>query len=240
VVAYDRPFPDAVWVKRIQAGQFKPPFGMEGLTPTSDIDTAERSMMSTVLKWSNQRDLGGMVNFGTGGFDVWAGGFNGEGQNVSDVNNHTTMNVRTTLRAASWLVIGGAWQGGRTGKAKDLNDHADAELSCQWRPAGVPVRLKGEFAHGVRGPRGKAVAGRTAYGILGIGVWPDVLELVGKEDWLDPGVLAAADWRTETNAGLNWYIEGRHAEVQLNYVRVDEPTPKVLNDLIRINVQASF
>src|SRR6185503_13301947 len=74
VVAYDRPFAEAVWVKRIQAGQFKPPFGLEGLTPTSDIDTAERSMMSTILRWSNQRDLGGMVNFGTGGFDVWAGG----------------------------------------------------------------------------------------------------------------------------------------------------------------------
>jgi len=240
VVAYDRPFPEATWVKRIQAGQFKPPFGMEGLTPTSDVDTAERSMMSTIFKWANQRDLGGMVNMGVGGFDLWVGGFNGEGQNVYDVNNHENVDVRALWKPAGWIALGGAWQGGRLGRTKDLNDHADAELSCHWRPGGVPFTVKGEFAHGVRGPRGNAVAGRTAYGQVGIGIWPDVLELIGKEDWLDPALLAAADWRTETTAGLNWYIEGHHAEVQFNYVRVDEPAPKVMNDFMRVNVQASF
>jgi len=244
VVAYDRPFPEAEWVKRIQVGQFKPPFGMEGLTPTSDIDTAERSMMSTVLKWSNQRDLGGMVNLGAGRFDLWAGGFNGEGQNTDDVNNYENMNFRASWRVASWIVVGGAWQGGRTGLAKDLNDHAGAELSCKWHLGAVPLTLKSEFAYGASGPRGRAVNGRTAYGRVGVGIWPDVLELVGKEDWIDPSLIAAADWRTETTAGLNWFLHGRQAEVQFNYIREDEPAtpgyPKIANDLMRVNVQASF
>ncbi len=244
VLAYDAPFPDAPWVKRVQVGQFKFPFGMEGLMASNEVDTTERSMMSTILKWSDQRDLGGQVQLGAGSFNLWAGGFSGEGQNVSDVNNYENMNFRATWRPTGWMVVGGAWQGGRTGRKKDLNDHAGAELSCKFRGGAVPISLKGEFVHGVRGPRGKAVASRTAYGTLGIGVWPDVLEVVGKEDWLDPGVLAAADWRTETSAGVNWFIQGHQAEVQVNYVRVDEPATalarKIPNDFIRVNAEVAF
>ncbi len=239
-VAMDRPFPQVPFVKRLTAGQFKVPFGMEGLKSGGEIDTVERAMQTALLGWSDLKDLGFMAQVGAGPFDLWAGGFQGEGQNRAEANDYMNANVRASLRPAGWLAIGAAYQEGRSGKTKDLASHAGAELSCAWTPGGTPVRLKGEYALGPQGPRGRAAAVRTGYGNLGVEVWPDHVELVTRYDWLDADAKTPRNWRTEATGGVSLWLANKRAKLQWNYIRVDEPTPKKKNDLMRINVQASF
>ena len=239
-VAMDRPFPLVPFVKRLTAGQFKVPFGMEGLKSGGEIDTVERAMQTALLGWSDLKDLGFMAQVGTGPFDLWAGGFQGEGQNRAEANNFLNSNVRATIRPLSWLVVGAAYQEGRTGKAKDFNSHAAGEVSCAWMPGGTPVRLKGEYALGPQGPKGNAAAVRTGYGHLGVEMWPDHVELVIRYDWLDADAKTPRNWRTEATGGLSLWLANKRAKFQWNYIRVDEPTPKRRNDLMRVNVQAGF
>ncbi len=239
VVAYDLPLP---WRVRLQFGQFKIPFGMEGLYDSGTLDTVERSLIAPKLRWTDFRDIGGMAHVQHAGFNLWTGVFNGEGKNrTTDATDHKNVNVRATWQVLSWWALGAAYQHGRSGISEALNEHSGAETSWHWNLHGIPVRLKGEYAFGSAGPPLDLPTGvRTGYGMLAVDVIPGALELVGKYDWLDENHRKARDWRTEATAGFNWRLAGHHAKIQGNYVRVDEPTPKIRNDLVRLNFQTHF
>jgi len=234
-VSYDLALP---WPARIKIGQFKIPFGLEGLMDSGALDTVERSMMAPTLDWTDFRDLGGEVHVAAGALKVWAGVFNGEGQNrTQDASDHKNLNVRATWQVLSWWTLGAAYQHGRSRISEARNEHSGAETSWHWNLHGIPMRLKGEYAFGSAGALGLASGVRTGYGMLGVDVVPGSLELVGKYDWLR---RKAGDWKTESTAGFNWRLAGHHAKIQGNYVRVDEPAPKMRNDLVRFNFQTHF
>jgi hypothetical protein len=236
-LSYDLPVP---LYFRLTAGQFKPPFGMEGMGGNDVLDTLERSMMSWKLKWSEVRDLGAQAQARWGGLDAAAGVFNGEGWNVDgDLNRHRNLNVRTTWRPVGFVTVGAAYQEGRTGINEDLNEHFGGELSLDLSRV-VPVKLKGEYAFGASGPRGAAAGVRTGYGTLLLGVVPQVVEFAVKYDWVDYDRRRAGDWLTEATFGINWKLAGDRAKLQLNYLREDEPSPKVKNDVFRAGFQTSY
>lgn len=228
------------WDLQFQVGQFKVPFGMEGLQGSSRLDAIERALMFSVLKWGDVRDLGGMASADAGLLRIQAGVFSGEGQNRGDVTQNKNVNVRAVARVLPWLTMGAAYQGGRSGIDDALNEHEGAELSLFFDQLHVPMWLKGEFAQGVTGLIGKATAIRTGYATL-LAKPTTWLEVVARLDWLDPNVHRANDWRIQVTGGLNWHLGGSlDKRIQLNYVRNDEPTPKVQDDLLRANFQVSF
>ena len=237
-VAYDLALPWPAWIK---VGQLKIPFGLEGWMSAGALDTVERSMMAPTLRWTDFRDLGGEAHVAAGALKVWAGVFNGEGQNrTKDVTDHKNINMRATWKVMDWWTLGAAYQHGRSGMNETLNEHSGAETSWHWTFYGIPVRLNGEYAFGSAGALGLASGVRTGYGMLAVDVVPGSLELVGKYDWLDGDRRKAGDWRTEATVGFNWRLAGHHAKIQGNYVRLDEPTPKIRNDLVRLNFQTHF
>jgi len=245
-LSYDLPTPV---FSRVTVGQFKPPFGMEGMGGSDVLDLLDRSLMTLKLKWAGQRDLGAQAQAKLGTLDFAAGVFNGEGWNVdADTNPHKNVNVRAVWKPAGFLAVGAAYQGGRSVAAEDLNEHTGAELDLDLKDA-VPIRIRGEYAFGVRGPQGRAWTVRTGYGTVVIGVIPGIIELVGRFDWEDgydyslsasPAKYRPNDWLTETTFGINWKLAGDRAKLQVNYLREDEPTPKRKDDVIRAGFQVVY
>jgi hypothetical protein len=249
-LSYDLPVPA---FSRVTVGQFKPPFGMEGMGGSDVLDLLDRSLMTMKLKWAGQRDLGAQAQVKLGTLDFAAGVFNGEGWNVdTDTNPHRNVNVRAVWKPAGFLAVGAAYQGGRTAATEDLNEHTGVELDLDLKSV-APIRVRGEYALGVRGPRGRAWTVRTGYGTVVIGVVPGIIELVGRFDWEDgfdlappsppapaPAKYRPNDWLTEATVGVNWKLAGDRAKLQVNYLREDEPTPKVKNDIIRAGFQVVY
>ena len=65
----------------VQAGQFKTPFTREFIASLADIETADRATVVDSL--APKRDIGLMVESSYRQIGLWAGVFNGEGQNVT-------------------------------------------------------------------------------------------------------------------------------------------------------------
>lgn len=90
----------------IQAGQFKTPFTREFITSLSDLETADRS--TAVDSFAPKRDLGIMVDYALGN-DVmlFAGVFNGEGQNVTaNPDSSLLVVLRVSGRPVPYLTLG--------------------------------------------------------------------------------------------------------------------------------------
>lgn len=86
--AYVRYAP-ASWA--LQLGQFKTPFTREYMTSIAEIETADRSTVADSL--APKRDIGVMGEYTYRRVSLWAGVFNGEGQNVTANTDSTVLGV---------------------------------------------------------------------------------------------------------------------------------------------------
>lgn len=75
----------------IQLGQFKTPFTREYMASLADIETADRA--TAVDSLAPKRDIGLMGEYSYRRFSLWAGVFNGEGQNVTANADSTVLGV---------------------------------------------------------------------------------------------------------------------------------------------------
>ncbi len=220
----------------LQAGQFKPPFGMEGIASSSMLDTAERSALSSTLGWSDYRDVGAMVKYGRGPWQVLAGFFNGEGPNTSDANRDKDFAGKIAVEPGGGLHLGLSGYTGRGKAARYLNERWGGEFA--WLSG--PWFLKGEFAAGHGATSTSASPGqRTAYGTLGRALLPD-LQGVARLDWWDPDTAAGGDIQKELTLGLNWLVKDHDCKLQANFVLHGEEGPSVNNDVFRLAAQMKF
>ena len=219
----------------VDVGQYKIPFGMEGIESSAKLDFAERSALCTKFKWSDVRDIGVALrgNWETEGVKIQpvVGIFNGEKQNRLDVNDSKDFAGKLVVKPFDALHLGVSHYNGKSG----TNEIDEVRTGVEIKFAIDPISIYGEYADGKGGGKNKQTYYVTAgYKFL------DNWQVVARYDWYDPDTDKKDDERNETTLGVNYFIEKHNAKIQLNYIRAGEKGTKVDDDIVRLNVQVSY
>jgi len=219
----------------IDFGQYKVPFGMEGLESSAKLDFIERAALATQFKWADYRDIGFTLK---GDFKVnnvkiqpQAGIFNGEGHNKLDVNEIKDFVGRLVIKPIETLHLGIAHYSGKSDKIKTDNYRTGGEIKF----VQGSVSAYGEYATGKSGGKEK----QTYYISAGY-KFSNSWQVVARYDWYDSDTTRKDDEKHESTIGLNYFIEKHNAKLQLNYVYCGEKGRKIDNDVMRVNLQISF
>ena len=212
----------------VQVGQFKTPFTREYMVSLADIETADRA--TAVDSLAPKRDIGLMGEYTYQRVSIWAGVFNGEGQNVTANTDSTVLGVaRLAVRLLPQLslaVNGARYFGDSTRYGVDAA-YEDARFSA-----------KGEYL----GQSRDEVSGADDwgwYGLAAVYVAPAV-QAVGKyEEFARPGVTTAVKNRAWT-AGLNVYPSGKNLRLTFDYLSRRVGEPGVRKGRLLAQVQAKF
>lgn len=216
-------------------GQYKVPFGMEGLESSAQLDLIERSTMATQFKWADYRDIGVTYkgNFKLGGVKILpaAGIFNGAGQNKLDDNNAMAYVGRLVVKPIEALHLGVARYDGEVGTAKTPNRRTGLEAKITVDP----VSVYGEYVTGESGGKDKDQYYITATCMLG-----ELFQLAARYDRYDPDKDASGDANDEKTIGVNYFLKKYYAKFAANYVFRGEQGPSKDNDIVRLLAQISF
>ena len=220
---------------KAEFGQYKVPFGMEGLESSSKLDFVERAALTTQFKWADARDIGLTlrrdIKVGDVTIQPAVGVYNGEGQNKSDANDDKMIVGRLAVSPVKGLHLGVAHVNNEVGAAQVDSVRTGFEAKYTFGRASV----YGEYAEGESDGKDKETYYITAtYSVL------DDVQLAARYDWYDPNTDTDDDAGTETTAGINYFIAKHNAKVQLNYVVRGEEGESVDNDVVRANMQVSF
>ena len=212
----------------VQAGQFKTPFTREFMTSLADIETADRA--TAVDSLAPKRDIGLLGEYAHRRVSIWAGVFNGEGQNVTGNTDSTLLGVgRLAVRVLPQLAVAvnGAWYFGDSTRYGVDAAYEDPRFA-----------LKAEYL----GQRREEASSPDDWGWYGLGAVYVIstVQAVGKyEEFARPGVSAAVKNRAWT-AGLNVYPGGRNFRLTFDYVSRKIGEPGVRKGRLLGQVQAKF
>ena len=219
----------------VDVGQYKVPFGMEGLESSAKLDLIERSMVSSLLRWADYRDVGvtckGDLSIGDVKIQPAVGIYNGEGQNRLDGNNAMAYAGRLVVKPVESVHLGVAHYSGERGVAETDDNRTGVEAKITL----APVTVYGEYATGESDGKDKETYYATVVCDLG-----DTCQAVARYDWYDPDKDAADDAMDETSVGLNHFIRKHNAKLAVNYVFRGEEGASVDNDIVRVLAQVSF
>lgn len=153
-------------------------------------------------------------------------------RNATGMKRMGTMIVaRLTVSPIKALHLGAAHANNKAGAAKVKSERTGFEAKF----AAGPVSVYGEYAFGEsEGLERETYYVAATYGVL------DSLQLAARYDWYDPDTDTSGDAGTETTVGLNWFMAGHNAKMQLNYVFRGEQGSSVNNDVVRAALQVSF
>jgi phosphate-selective porin len=177
-----------------------------------------------------KRDIGVMGEYSHRQVSLWAGVFNGEGQNLTVNPDSTLLGVaRAAVRVVSELSLG-------INGARYFGDSTRYGVDAAYEDARVTV--KGEYIGQAR----DASPGQDDWGWYGQGavlVIPTV-QAVGKyEEFGRPGITNAVKNRAWT-AGLNLYPNGRNFRLTFDYVSRKIGEPGTRKGRLLAQVQAKF
>lgn len=220
---------------KMDFGQYKVPFGMEGLESSAKLDFVERAALTMQFKWADARDIGLTLRrdlkIGDVTIQPAVGVYNGEGQNKSDANDGKMLVGRLAVSPLKGLHFGVAHVNNEVGAAEVDSVRTGFETKYAIGRASV----YGEYAFGESDGKDKETYYVTAtYSVL------DNVQLAARYDWYDPDTDKDDDSATERTVGINYFIAKHNAKVQLNYVFRGEEGASVDNDIVRANVQVSF
>jgi phosphate-selective porin len=219
----------------IDFGQYKVPFGMEGLESSAKLDVIERSALATEFKWTDYRDIGFTIrgDFKVGNIKIHpaVGIFNGEGGNKLDVNSSKDFVGRLIVKPTEMIHLGIAHYNGKSDKTKLDNIRTGIEIKFE----NEPFTVYGEYAIGKSNEKNK----QTYYLTLGYKI-TNSLQVVLRYDWYDPDIDTKDDEKHEDTIGLNYFIKEHNAKIQFNYIYRGEKPLTVDNNIVRINIQISY
>jgi hypothetical protein len=223
--AYVRYAP-ASWA--LQVGQFKTPFTREFVTSLADLETADRS--TAVDSLAPKRDIGIMGEFTYRITSVWAGVFNGDGQNVTANGDSTLLGVaRVAVRVLPELSLA-------ANGARYLGDSTryGVDIAYETPLLALKAEYLGQARDRIPGPDDWGW-----YALAGIFPIPPV-QAVGKyEEFARPAVTSAVKNRAWT-IGLNMYPHGRNLRLTLDYVSRLIGAPTQRKGRLLAQVQAKF
>jgi phosphate-selective porin len=190
----------------VQAGQFKTPFTREFITSLADIETADRA--TAVDSLAPKRDIGLMAEYSYRSVALWAGVFNGDGQNVTANPDSTMLGVaRLAVRVLPHLALG-------VNGAQYFGDSTRYGVDIAYEDQRFAV--KGEYLGQTRN-NAPGSADRGWYGLGGMFLIPEVQAVAKFEEFERPGVTSAVGNDAWT-AGLNVYPSGRNLRIALDYL----------------------
>ncbi len=216
----------------VSLGQFKIPVSWEGYNSTSRLLFPE--LATVARKFGNRRDMGIRLEKKFDWFGYSAGVFSGEGPNALDSNDQKDLTLRLETYPVSGMTIAGvAWVAVGERYAAGTKDRFEGDL--RWEHG--PFLFQGEyiFARDVN-DAGERIDAHGFYAAL---AWTflDVLQPCVRAGYYNPDIdLNGIDEKTdelwEFNVGLNYYISGHDAKLQLSYSRFqfDDLTPR--NEII--------
>lgn len=212
----------------IQAGQFKTPFTREFITSLSDVETADRSTIVDSL--APRRDIGVMVDYAFGADAmVFAGVFNGEGQNLTaNADSSLLVVLRATGRPVPYLSLGAnvADYGGDSTRY-------GVDASVEYFGA----VLRGEYIvqeRDVLEIADKGWYGLTAYRLL---PW---LQLVAKQEDFRRSAVSGDVRNRATTGGVNVDFPGGKVRLTADYVSRKIGTPGVRRGTLIAQAQVKF
>ncbi len=231
---------------QVDVGQFKVPMGAEGLQSSSALETIERALLASDRTrggtFGDVRDIGAVVRYmPASSVDVIFGAFNGSGESQNDVDRNDQKSWAGRLVLRPGLVKGlqlGAWavRAGDTVPGRPRRDRSGAELLF----VRDGLTLRGELVTG----KDDAIERRGYYGLAAWKLRPD-LEAVARFDTWDPHTGKDTDAGSVEErdyvAGINYYLDGNKAKLQLNYMSKTFANSVVQDrHLILVNLQTSW
>ena len=212
----------------VQIGQCKTPFTREFMTSLADIETADRA--TAVDSIAPKRDIGLMGEYTYQRFSLWAGVFNGEGQNVTANADSTVLGVaRLAVRLLPQLSLA-------VNGARYFGDSTRYGVDAAYE--GTRFTAKGEYL----GQSRDEASGSDDWGWYGLGavyVIPTVQAVVKFEEFGRPAVTTSLKSRAWT-AGLNVYPSGKNLRLTVDYLSRRIGEPGVRKGRLLGQVQAKF
>ena len=238
-------------------GQYKVPFGIQFMTSSGRQEFVDRSLAS--IAFAPGRDVGAGLYGATSEkrFGYETGVFNGNGRNTTVNDNDKFMYVaRIHLDSAGgyklaesalenpqtvqWTV-GAAWFMNSTDPAGDL-DAATAEgfFSLRYRRFFVLTDYYSRTADEMGGGETDSDGYIAQVGFFFV---PKAFEVALRYSEVDPDSAVDDDRLTEKRIAFNYYIVGHRMKVQVDYARLEEEQPMMLNivdDQFRAQFQIIF
>lgn len=207
----------------VDVGQYKLPFAYEGPNPTSQVVTVERPQFASDRarggSLGDVRDIGVTLRGSVWPNSKLAVGFfdgTGEAQNATDANDQKVVvaNLATPVPFLSGLTLGMSGVYGGSPNSEHARRDRIGALAEFLRPS---FTARAEYIRGVDGD----VHREGYYEVLAYKV-NKTIELVQRVDFFDPDVRHVGSFQdegaTDVLAGLNYYIAGHNAKLQLNAV----------------------
>ena len=233
----------------IRFGQFKAPYARERLTPSTQLVTIERSLVSDRLTLNRQIGVEALGDAHGGRVGYQAAVVNGNGGNTTVNDNEDFMYVvrgtATPWRAAN---VGRLEVGANAFWTRDTNQLMPKEFGFDSTPetpaadniytgrhtgAGLDEHLEhGVFAADAEWLRVRFeqdASGAPVVTSQGWYVTPSafilrrLLQLVGRYEWYRPDVHLAGNETSTWSGGLNYYARGDNAKLMVDYLWVKTP-----------------
>jgi hypothetical protein len=201
----------------VSIGQFKTPISWEGFNSSSVLLFSERALASRTL--GDRRDLGIKVEKRFRYVSYFAGLFNGEGANNTDLDNAKDLALRIEVTPLPWLMIGGMAYGTLRDRWSEpgIRDVFEADIRIDFRP----ILFQAEYLRSRLWDekRAEVVEAQGFYAAFA-GYPMEVLRLAVRfglfdEDMNDVDPTRTAVW--EGSAGIHWLPLGDNANMKLDY-----------------------
>jgi len=224
----------------LRIGQFQVPFSMENLTPTSDLDTINRSQPEEKLcpgrdNGSQGRDVGLMALGKYSIVEYSLGIFNGSGTNKADTNSHKDLGARVVLRPHESLSVGASLWDGKQDITLSTGLAARDRFGLDFAFVRDRISIKGEY---IRAKDDKT----SKYGWYlqgGYTILPKKLQAIAKYDTLDKNRSLAQDRVNLWTLGINWFLSAK-TKLQVNYEIYTLESGKRDNSALLAQFQAGF
>ena len=225
----------------LKMGQFKPPFGLEVLTSSAQLDFIDKTMSTNQCKCKPvERDIGVQAELNTKHADIIVALVNGTGGNVfADDNDSKDLVGRAQLRPpVEGFSIGLDGYLGKKGEKEVDRNRYGVDLSY----IKGPYMAKAELL----GAKNDTVDSLGFYGQVGYTVMlgkdmpiKKIQPAVRFERW-DGNTDKEEDASNIITAGVNIFFDGHATKLQINYVLVREEDTQVDNDELLAQFQVNF
>lgn len=221
-------------------GQFKVPFSLENLTPTSALDTINRSQTVEKLCPSRDigsagRDMGATLNGKYSWIEYALGIFNGSGINKTDDNDQKDIAVRLVVYPVSSLALGLSYYDGKynfySGTSPEIRDRTGVDMIF----AQGPLSVKGEYIFARDGQTDRY--GWYVQG--GYYLMPEKIQTIVKYDSYDRNRDIQGDRIDVVTLGLNWFFS-KKTKLQINYEYHGEESKTDTEGVLLVQFQAGF
>jgi hypothetical protein len=231
---------------RVTVGQFVTPFGDDSWHAPFELPLINYAMSTTLMQWSNFRDMGVMASYkdsGKLGDGLPIGGgvsmalINGNGWNTADNNSRKDFLGRAYINPlVPGLTVGGSWYMGKTRPNQVVGDKNNDRFGVDfdYAPAYAKgLQLRGEYLKArkyyntvgrIAQSEGWYVSGAYRLNNLGLPAFAGNLEPVARYECLDEDLstqtaAARQSSRTDTTIGVNYWLN-KYSRLMFNYEMV--------------------